>query len=343
MEQPGGQASLKDVAARAGVSVTTVSNVVRGTVTVAPSTRQRVQDSLDALGYRPNWSARNLRQGRTGVIALALPALDSPYFSGLARAFIDAAAGRGWTVFIDQTDGLLAREVDVIEGVGSHLVDGVVLSPLALGADDLVRRRGTAPLVLLGERVQDGPADHVAIDNVAAAREATAHLLSLGRRQVAAIGAQQASSAATARLRLQGYRDALSAAGVPPEADLVVEVTRFGRADGAAAMQRLLDLPEPPDAVFCFDDLLALGALRTLALRGVAVPGDVAVIGFDDIEDGAYATPSLSSVRPDLAAIAGHAVDLLDRRLAGRGDVEPRELVVGHRLVARESTLGAGA
>lgn len=334
-----GRVSLKDVALRAGVSVKTVSNVVRGAVPVTEATRERVQASLDALGYRPNVSARSLRHGRTGIVALALPAIDSPYFSGLARAMIDVAGGYGLTVLIDQTDGRLDREVEVVEGMGSHLVDGVVLSPLALGADELARRRGTAPLVLLGERVREGPADHVAIDNVAAAREATQHLLSLGRRRVAAVGVQEQVSAVTAQLRLRGYREAMAGAGVPVDEDLVVAVGQFGRADGAAAAQHLLSLPEPPDAVFCFDDLLALGVLRALAVRGVSVPGDVAVVGFDDIQDGAYASPSLTTVRPDVGAIASHAMALLDRRLGG-DDIPPCEVVVGHRLVTRESSVG---
>ncbi len=328
---------LKDVAAHAGVSVKTVSNVVRGTVPVATATRDRVQDSLDALGYRPNLSARNLRRGRTGVIALALPAIDSPYFSALARATIDVASGQGWTVLIDQTDGRLDREIDVVEGLGSQLVDGVVISPLALGVQQLARRRSTVPLVLLGERAWEGPVDHVAIDNVAAAREATEHLLSLGRRRVAAVGSQQRLSGDTARLRLQGFQQALDAAGVAAAA--VAEVEHFGRADGAGAVEQLLALPQPPDAVFCFNDLLALGVLRALAVRGVAVPEEVAVIGFDDIEDGAYSTPTLSTVQPDVTAIATHAVALLDRRLGGDGG-PPQEVVVGHRLLARESSLG---
>ncbi len=331
---------LKEVAEHAGVSVKTVSNVVRGTVRVAPSTRERVERSLAELGYRPNLSARQLRQGRTGVVALAVPALDAPYFSALARAAIRAAAPHGWTVLIEQTDGLREREVDVLDGPAGHLVDGVVLSPLALGAADLEGRRPSVPIVLLGERVFDGPDDHVAIDNVTAAREATAHLLALGRRRVAAVGAQDRVGAGTAHLRLQGYLEAHRDAGLEPDPALVASVDQFDRASGAAAAARLADLPDPPDALFCFNDELALGALRTLAVRGVLVPRDVAVAGFDDIEDGAYSVPSLTTVRPDLAGLADAALDLLAGRAAGTETGPPREVVVGHQLVVRESTAG---
>jgi len=316
--------------------------VVRGTVRVSPPTRERVERSLAQLGYRPNLSARHLRQGRTGVIALAVPALDAAYFSALARATITAAAGHGWTVLIDQTDGQVEREVDIMAGEGSHLVDGVVLSPLGLGAAELEGRRPTVPIVLLGERVFAGPDDHVAIDNVRAAREATSHLLGLGRHRIAAVGAQQLASAGTARLRLQGWREAHEQAGVAIAPELIAAVESFDRRSGADAAERLLSLDRPPDGLFCFNDQLALGAMRTLALRGVRVPDDVAVVGFDDIEDGAFSVPSLTTVRPDLDSLAREALDLLSRRIGGTDTGPPQEVTVGHSLVVRESTVGRG-
>ncbi|MBM0259289.1 LacI family DNA-binding transcriptional regulator, partial [Micromonospora sp. 4G55] len=167
---------LKDVAERAGVSVKTVSNVVNGYLHVRPDTRARVEEAIAELNYRPNLSARNLRKGRTGVIALAVPELDIPYFAELARHVVTAAAERGWTVLIDQTGGGAERERVAAAGIGDHMIDGLILSPLALTAEDLAGLDGT-PMVLLGERVDHGPADHVAIDNVAAAREITAHLV----------------------------------------------------------------------------------------------------------------------------------------------------------------------
>lgn len=332
--------SLKDVAARAGVSVKTVSNVVNQYTHVSVETRERVQQALAELNYRPNISARNLRAGRTGVIALALPELDLPYFAELARCVIKAAESHGWTVLIDQTDGLAEREELALDGIRGHLLDGLIFSPITVGADELARRQDATPLVLLGERVSDGPADHVAIDNVAAARDATTHLLDLGRRRVAALGDQPQVISQTAHLRLRGYTEALAAAGVPLEQDLVVRVDRYHRADGAAAMARLLDLPHPPDAVFCFNDLMALGALRTLHERGVRVPEDVAVVGCDDIEDGRFSSPTLTTVQPDKEQIAVTAVDMLAARLGEGRDAEPHEVVARHRVVVRESTAG---
>src|SRR3712207_5114460 len=140
---------LKDVAEKAGVSVKTVSNVVNGYVHVAPDTRARVQAVIDAMEYRPNVTARNLRAGRVGVIALAVPGLDNPYFAELAGHLVAAAEQYGWTVLVDQTDGLAERERDVLAGFRHHLIDGLVLSPHALGVEELGERsRADMPVVL---------------------------------------------------------------------------------------------------------------------------------------------------------------------------------------------------
>jgi DNA-binding LacI/PurR family transcriptional regulator len=322
------------------VSVKTVSNVVHGYPHVSPGMRERVQQALDTLNYRPNLSARNLRQGRTGVIALALPELDLPYFAELARSVIRAAEARGWTVLIEQTDGLAERERLALDGLRAHRLDGLIFSPITSGAAELAERRDDTPLVLLGERVHDGPADHVAIDNVAAAREATEHLLALGRRRVAAVGQQPGPASRTAHLRLRGYEEARDAAGLARDDALVVRVEQYHRADGAAAVRRLLDSGARPDALFCFNDLLALGALRALHERGVKVPDDVAVVGWDDIEDGHYSCPSLTTVRPDKEGIASTAVAMLAERVGDGTDAAPREVVAEHSLVVRESSGG---
>ncbi|MBG0830285.1 LacI family DNA-binding transcriptional regulator [Planomonospora sp. ID67723] len=328
-------ASLRDVAVLAGVSVKTVSNVVNGYAHVAPATRAKVEEALSRLDYRPNLSARNLRQGRTGVIALALPELDAPYFAELSRFVIDAAAEQRWLVIIEQTDGSLERERQILDGVRDHRVDGLIFSPIAIGADELAARTDDTALVLLGERIHDGPADHVAIDNIRAARDVTEHLIGLGRTRVAALGAQDSSISGTAPLRLAGYREALAAHGLP---ETVATVERYRRADGAAAMAALLGAGTPPDAVFCFNDLLALGALRTILSSGLRVPGDIALAGLDDIEDGRYSTPTLTTVAPDKSELARIAVDLLRQRIEGRSGRAPQEVRAGYRLMVREST-----
>lgn len=330
--------TLKEVAAHAGVSIRTVSNVVNGFKHVAPDTRARVQQVLDELGYQPNAVARTLRRGRTGMIALVLPELDVPYFAELTRLVIEEAAKRNYTVVIDQTDGDPVRERDlVMRGNRSALFDGLIFSPLALGDADLRNRPASQPVVLLGERIVASDLDHIMIDNVAAAHLATSYLAGLGRRRIAAIGDQPDVTRQTAHLRTQGYRDALEAAGLAVEPALIQQTDYFHRADGAAAMRTLLELPSPPDAVFCYNDLLALGAMRVAHEHGLRVPHDLAVIGFDDIEDGRYSTPSLTTISPDKSEIAQLAVDTLLRRLDG-DDSSPVELEPSFELIEREST-----
>lgn len=330
--------TLRDVAERAGVSVRTVSNVVNRFPYVAEETRARVQAALDELGYRPNLAARNLRRGRSGMIALILPELDVPYFTELTQLVIEVAGQHGYTVIIDQTDGDPERERQVVlTSQRAMLFDGVIFSPLGMDETDLRTRTDRTPIVLLGERIAGAGHDYVSIDNVAAARAATEHLLALGRRRIAAIGDQPWETGRTAQYRTHGYRDALEAAGQRYDPALVVRTPRFHRADGAAAMDQMLDWADPPDAVFCYSDLLALGAMRAALRRGVRVPDDVAIVGFDDIEDGRYSTPTLSSVSPDKRRIAELAVDLLLARQ--HDDTRPAEThLVDYQLAVREST-----
>ena len=335
---------LRDVAARAGVSVKTVSNVVHGYRHVSPETRTRVQVALDEMGYRPNLAARNLRAGRTGVIALALPELDNPYFAELTGSVVRAAEKLGWTILVDQTEGLREREVDVVEGFRDHLIDGLIMSPMALDEKDLADRAAVdIPLVLLGEKIGPGPVDHVAIDNVAAAEAATQHLLELGRKRIAVVGDQPRSrrGSGVARLRRRGWQRALIAAGSEVERELVAPVAAFGHQEGYEAVATLLDSGARPDALFCFNDTLAIGALRLLADRGVGVPDDIAVIGIDDVAEGRFAVPTLSTVAPDKEGIARTAVRMLAERLEPDGRLAPpRDVRAGFEVVARESTSG---
>lgn len=330
--------TLKDVATRAGVSVRTVSNVVNDWPYVRPALRARVQEVIDELGYQPNLAARNLRSGRTGLIALVVPEVDVPYFAELTRFVVDEFSARGMTVVVEQTDGELEREREVLgRGPRSALFDGIIFSPVAMSSAEIQSRQTKAPLVLIGEQ-HGREADHVLIDNIAAAQEATQHLISLGRRRIGLIGRQRQASN-TSIHRVEGYKAALRAAGLPIDEALMPLADRFSRADGARSARELMALPEPPDAVFCLNDLLALGALRLLNRSGVAVPDDVAVIGFDDIEEGRYATPSLSSIAPDKAAIARAAAALLMARLEGR-EADPEVVTVSHALRHRETTGG---
>ncbi|HWD68739.1 MAG TPA: LacI family DNA-binding transcriptional regulator [Solirubrobacteraceae bacterium] len=339
------QTRLRDVADAAGVSIRTVSNVVNGYAPTSEDVRRRVEQAVKELGYRPNVLARNLKQGRTGMIALVVPELDVPYFAELSRAIITMGREHGYTVILDQTDGEPDREREMVMSKGSAaMFDGIILSPLALSRAELIQRDPATPLVLLGEHIAGSGFDHVSIDNVSAAKAATLHLIDLGRQRVAAIGDQPYETGETAQLRTQGYRLAHRARKCKVDSSLIVPTTRFHYADGAAAMEQLLAHPDgPPGAVFCFNDLLALGAIRTLLTRGLRVPEDVAVVGFDDIEAGRFNTPSLTTIAPDKEVIAQLAVKRLLALIASKGVEHPSDVSAPHQLVVRESTtIGRG-
>ncbi|MGW3490150.1 LacI family DNA-binding transcriptional regulator [Streptomyces sp. NPDC001054] len=343
--------SLKDVAQLAGVSIKTVSNVVNHYEHVTPAMRERVQRAIDELGYRPNLTARNLRKGRTGIIALAVPELGNPYFAELAGEVIDAAAEHELTVLLDHTRGEREREVLVSQGFRARVIDGLILSPLELEPEDLSARTDDVPLVLLGEREYALPYPHIAIDNVAAARSAVRHLIRLGRTRIAFLGARTDSPNRPAQLRLQGWREELKAAGLEGGERLAAPTGGWDRGDGAEGMARLLDSGVRPDAVFAYNDLVAVGAMRVLHERGLRVPWDVAVVGFDDVPESRYGAVTLTTISPDKKAIARLAVSSLissleraaAQRVNGNGDAPPEQqpsVLAPFRLLERESTLG---
>jgi DNA-binding LacI/PurR family transcriptional regulator len=333
--------TLHDVARVAGVSIKTVSNVVNDYPHVSAATRDRVLKAIAQLDYRPNLSARGLRSGKTGVIGLAIPELRQNYFAELADSIIRAAAVYELDVLIDQTGPTRKGEIAVLSGTRLRRTDGIIFSPERLGPDDIPLLNVSFPLVLLGERIFGGPTDHVTMHNVESARAGTEHLIGIGRRHIAVIGADPFSPDETgsASLRLRGYRAALDAADLPYEPALIRAASPWHRENGAAAMRRLLTEGISFDAVFTFNDTLGLGALRALGEAGVRVPGDVAVLGFDNIDEARFSVPSLSSVEPGRDQIAKAAVDAIVDRINQKGDaLPPRQILADYRIIAREST-----
>jgi DNA-binding LacI/PurR family transcriptional regulator len=330
---------MRDVALHAGVSPKTVSNVMNGYPYIREATRLKVLASIDALGYQLNLSARNLKSGRTGIIGLAVPELSLPYFAELADAVIEAAEQHGLTVMIEQTGAVRERELAALARPRGHLVDGLLFSPLGLGHNDAEQLRISTPMVLLGERIFHGPVDHVMIDNVTGTRAAVQHLLELGRRRIAVIGTHPGEQVGTAAIRYDACVSALDEAGVKPDEQLAIQAGPWHRSNGADAMERLLASGTKFDAVLGLNDTLALGAIRVLTKHGIRIPDDVAVAGFDDIDEARYSTPTLTTVDPGRAQIATTAVELLVARMNG-DDSDHREIIAPFELHRRESTLG---
>lgn len=336
--------TVHDVAQAAGVSIKTVSNVVRGQGSFSDATRRRVEAAIEALGYRPNLAARGLRSGRLGVIGLVVPDIRNPYFAELADSVMRAAAAHDLLVVLEQSGGDAAVELDLLRGRRAQIVDGILFSVLGLAAGNPgLDASISTPVVVLGEPIPGWPTDHVTIRNTDGARAATQHLIEDGRTRIAAIGALLGQQSGTASLRLAGYREALAEGGLPYEDDLVCDVGVWNRAAGARGARRLLDTNSDVDAIVAFNDAMALGALRTLEQAGLRVPGDVAVIGFDDIEETRYSAPALSTIRPGMEDIATTALNYLLDRIndetgAARTHLAPFELLIRESSTCQRST-----
>ena len=331
-------ATLHDVARIAGVSIKTVSNVINDYPHIRPATREKVEQAIAELGYTPNLTARNLRSGRTGAIALAVPDLALSYFAELAAEVIAEAERSGMVVLIEQTGGDRAKELELLSSPRLKLTDGLIFSALGMGQEDAARLAVPYPLVLLGERIFDGPVDHITMQNVEGARAATEYLLASGRRRIAVVGAHEGEVIGSAGLRLRGYREALEAAGVPYDDGIVAYTTTWHRSNGARAMNDLLSRDVEFDAVFGLNDTLALGAMRAMQEAGIHVPDDVSVVGWDDLDEAQYSIPSLATVDPGRPWIARTAVQTLLARIAAPlGEDAAQRQLADFRVIERES------
>ncbi|WP_341946337.1 LacI family DNA-binding transcriptional regulator [Microbacterium sp. LWH11-1.2] len=326
--------TMADVARLAGVSKKTVSNYFNGYRYLRDETKTRIADAVQQLNYKVNISARNLSSGRTGAIGLAIPELAHPYFSEFAQAVVAAAQRRSVNVLVEVTGGDREHELDVLSGGNGRAVDGIIFGPLALGADDIAAATVDVPIVLIGDRADSRRFDFVTVDNERGAYDATSHLIASGRRRIVGLGGEESEAPAAASLRSQGFRAALREHGISMDADLLTGPIPWTRASGAAAVQGLLDAGVEFDAVFGLNDALALGALSALLTRGIAVPAEVAVIGFDNVEEAQFASPALTTVDSGLNWVAERAVELLLSRISGEIS-GPTSEIADHRVVVR--------
>ena len=328
-----GRTTIAEVAALAGVSRTTVSHVLSGNRPVAATTRERVERTIDELGFRPSGLARSLRTQRSDTIALVIPDITNPFYPVLARGLDDAMSGR-YRTYICNTDAVREHELEFIADVADRHVDGMVIVPFQLDAADLhhVLDLGM-PVVCLGSRVDDPRVDVVLTDDEHGAFEATRHLIQRGHVRVGMIRGAEG----TDLQRYHGYRRALAESGIPAEAERTAEGA-WTRSGGAHAMRTLLALPEPPTAVFSANDLMAIGAMDAAREAMRSIPEDLALVGYDDIEAAALVNPPLTTIiNPayDAGRVAGR---LLAERIGGGYSGRRREVVLHSRLVDRGST-----
>ena len=326
-----------DVARQAGVSPSTVSYVINnGPRSVSDSTKEKVQKAIDDLGYRPNAVARNLRRQRTSSLGLIIPDIINPYFAQVAQGIEAVAFERDFTVVFCHTKYSLDQELKYLDHLYDERAAGVLWVPATGEFEPAQRLLDYGLPVVLMDRVLEGihiPA--VVADNYRGGYIATEHLLSLGHRRIGCIARPVRLS--HSRERVQGYQAALTDAGIEFDERLVA-AGGFRLENGYEAIQYLLDLDDPPTAVFTYNDIMAIGAIRALKERGFDVPRDFSVVGYDDIPDAAYTCPALTTVRQAKYEMGAKGIELLIKIMDGE-DVDPRtEERVDVELIVRETT-----
>jgi LacI family transcriptional regulator len=337
-------ASIKQVARHAGVSIGTVSNVLNRPDVVSPSTRQRVLTAIAELGYIRNDSARQLRAGRSRSIALVVLDLTNPFFTDVMRGVEDIADAHGVMVMVCNSCESAARERRHLGMLEEQRVRGVLITPVDDSRTSRVEQligRGT-PVVLVDRASGRPNRCSVAVDDVLGGRLAGAHLAEIGHRRLAFVGGPPAIQQVADRH--EGFAAAVAEAGGRARLR-VVSTPSLTIAAGRRAAASLADLPERrrPTAVFCANDLLALGVLQEMTSRGIGVPDDVAIVGYDDIGFAAAATVPLSSVRQPREELGRTAAQLLLEEVANPDEHRHRRVVFKPELVVRRSTAGVGA
>ena len=330
-------AGIRDVAAAAQVSVGTVSNVLNAPERVAPATVQRVNDAIRRLGFVRNDAARQLRAGRSRCVGLLVLDVGNPFFTDVARSAERHAAHSNLVILLGTSDDDAQRERAYLDTFEEQRVFGLLISPVGEDLDRLVALRARGVPVVLVDRDGTGtPFPSVAVDDVEGGRLAVSHLCRMGRTRIAYVGGPLALRQVADRLT-----GAMIAVDEFPGADVeVITTDEPSVLAGRTAGERLCARPENerPDAVFCANDLLAIGLLQALTVRGVRIPRDIAVVGYDDIEFARSAVVPLSSVRQPSADIGATAIELL-LGAAVNPESEPRHVVFRPELVTRASTI----
>lgn len=332
------RATMRDVAKLAGVSPKTVSNVLTGAAAVREQTRIRVEAAMLELDFVPNLSARGLRNGRTGVIGFALPDLTTAFSASITHAVVEAAHERGLVIQLEETAFEPTREYDLVYRARTHQIDGLILNPVRLEDSVVDQVEHLPPVVLIGE-VEQHRSDRVYIDSRRAGKVSTEHLIGQGAERIVVLGGTEPDmlhKQATLGKRLQGHLDALAKAGLDTSADLQIDV-EWNISGGAKAMRAILDRNVEFDAVLCFTDSIAMGALHVLHQNGHSVPSDVLVSAFDDVEHAEFTAPALSTISFDHHDYVNAALDLLTSRVADRL-LPARAVEIPFELIIRDST-----
>jgi LacI family transcriptional regulator len=330
--------TISDVASHAGVSPMTVSRVINDSPHVSAGTRQRVQASIVTLGYVPNRLARGLLQRKTHAFGVIVPDVANPFFTLVVRGVEQVAWRAGYHVILCDTQGDLERERGYLEDMVAFQVEGVLIAPVGDRSRPQLRllTRNNVPFVLIDRSITGFEGDLVQGDSVTGARLLVEHLVGLGHRRIGMV--TETTDVSTARDRLQGYRDALEGAGIERDPELVVESSAIDPDAAAEATLRLLALPDPPTAIFAVNNIAVVGVVEAARQQSLEIPGDLALVCFDDIEHVSRLYPFLTVMAQPAETYGTIATQLLLDRLTGRVGQRRRIVVLPPDFIVRKSS-----
>jgi len=325
--------SIKDVAKAAAVSTATVSRVLADKPHVREEVRARVMAVVETLGYRPNRIARNLRSRQSNVIGLIISDIENPFFQQVSRAVEDAAHQQGYSVMLCNNDEDPVKEKRYLTLLRDENVAGVILSPTRQTADNFTETSElNIPMVIIDRRVSNAEVDNVLIDNVQSTHTIVSHLVEHGYRRISGIFGVGST---TGRERREGFMRALNDNHLQPLPELL-KYTNPREDDGFQTTMRLLELPDPPDAIFTSNSLLAAGVLCALRERNKAIPEEIALASFDETTWAKLVVPSLTVIQQPTYEIGRTATELLLKRIQDPTRSH-REVILKAKLITRQS------
>ena len=333
--------TIKDIAKAAGVSHATVSRALNGNSLISEPTAAAIRELARHMGYVPSAAARGLRTNRSRVIGVVVSRIDNPYFGEVVQGIEEALQGAGYSIFVASSYLDYKHERSIVQAFGEHRVDGVIIGSVTFNHEHAQILKGYGvPVVVINNQSPREYANAIAHDDVYGAQQVTAHLADLGHRRIAYLGNRQATR--INRDRLRGYRLACEARGLTVDPELVIQSDGSEIENGESAMEALFSLPRLPDAVFCFNDLMAIGALKTLQRRGVEVPTQLSLAGFDNIPYSAYTSPALTTFDQPKRLIGFDAASMLLELIKNGESSNGHKTTVTRRirgeLLVREST-----
>jgi LacI family transcriptional regulator, fructose operon transcriptional repressor len=324
--------SIKEVAAAAGVSTATVSRVLSNGLHVRPEVRERVLATVERLGYRPNLVARSLRSQQSSTIGLIVSDISNPFFTAISRAVEDTAYEQGFSVLLCNTDENPEKEAIYLNLMRDTSVAGAIMSPTRKTVANFAESNLPLPIVVVDRFISNGDVDTVLLDNVDAAYRLITHLIERGYRRIAAL----CSEMSTGLERQVGYEKALRAHGLAPKSEYMKYVPPKSEA-GYVATLKMLDVAEPPDALFTINSLIAEGALQAIRERNLTIPDDIALVTFDDTTWSSLVQPPITLIAQPTYEIGKTAAELLIQRIADPGR-PTRQVILKGQLLVRGSS-----